>query len=237
LYPPTPGCYGADALEKTRREHTTHRPRPSAKGPLLVALTAAAPWLAGALIASALPAVAGALGAKEGPVEQATHLALLLAVVAHVRAAIAPGGRAVHLFPALVCLVFLLEEIDYGQQYLGFATPELLRPLTGRSDHLNFHNNRLTDVLLPLFQGVYLMVLPLAARWPRWDALARRGGVAPLAPPVGPVFFLAALASYVLETVGYGGFDPTEMLDLTAAVVLLAAGLAPRLLFRDSGLP
>ena len=225
------------ATHPTHGAPTTDEPRRWPPGPWLLTLAVAAPWLTGAALSAAVPGAEEALVRKEGPVEHLTHLLLLCAVVAHARHALARGGRLRHLLPAAICLLFLLEEIDYGQLYLGFATPDWLRPLTGRSDHLNFHNTTAADVLLPMFYGGYLIVLPLVAHWHRWKRISQRNGLAPLAAGVGLLFFGAALLSYVLERVGYTGYDPTEMLDLTAATVLLAAGLAPRLLFRGSSLP
>ncbi len=202
----------------------------------LLAAAVATPWLAGAGMAAWLPGAADELCRKEGPLEHLTHGVLLAALLAHLARLAIPDHRLRHLLPSLLTLLFLLEEIDYGQVYLGFETPALLRPFTGRSDHLNFHNTTAADVLLPAFYGCYLIVLPLASHWERFRARVVRYRVAPLVPTVAWLFFVAALASYVLERAGYPGFDPTEMLDLTAASLLLAAGLAPRLLFRDSGL-
>lgn len=213
----------------------------SARSPLgiaLFALAMAAPWILAAAAAAWIPGTADELCRKEGPLEQLTHGVLLAAVLGHtIRLAVPGAGRVAHLFPALLCLVFLLEEIDYGQVYLGFDTPPLLRPLTGRSDHLNFHNTAVADALLPAFYGTYLIVLPLLAHWERWRTWARRIRLEPFAAPVATLFFAAAVASYALERTGYTGFDPTEMLDLSAAIPLLAAALHPRLLFRGSGLP
>jgi len=214
------------------------QPPRSPLGTALFALAMAAPWLLAALASATNPGMADELCRKEGPLEHLTHGVLLAALVAHaIRLALPATARLRHLFPTLLCLVFLLEEIDYGQVYLGFETPSALRALTGRSDHLNFHNTRTADVLIPVFYSLYLIALPLLAFWPGWRAVGRRVRVEPLAPMVAPLFFSAVLASYLLERVGYIGFDPTEMLDLSAAIALLAPALHPRLLFRGSGLP
>lgn len=216
-------------------------PSKSPRSPLGIALFALAmvtPWVMAAAAGTWIPGVAAELCRKEGPLEHLTHGVLLVALLGHLARLAVPGARRLpHLFPALLCLVFLLEEIDYGQVYLGFDTPPLLRPLTGRSDHLNFHNTTIADALIPAFYGTYLIVLPLLARWERWRIWIRRIRLEPFAATVAPLFFAAAVASYALERTGYAGFDPTEMLDLSATIPLLAAALHPRLLFRGSGLP
>lgn len=134
--------------------------------PPLVVLVIAAGF---AGLALAAPQLAAATLAKEGPVEHASHLVLLAAVVLWVLLAARTGGRprisaaAVATFLALV----LLEELDWGAVY-GLPGPgEAIARSLG---HRNLHNAASGSSYL-------LFAVPLAAyfAWPP--------GPRPHAPP------------------------------------------------------
>src|SRR5262245_38397444 len=75
---------------------------------------------------------AGAISGHQGAIEAITEgllAALLVRSVVERRLLIGLGAA-----------VFLAEEVDYGQVFLHFATPEPVLRLGSRSDQLNFHN-------------------------------------------------------------------------------------------------
>lgn len=102
---------------------------------------------------------------KEQPVEVLTE-GILLAVVIRWR-----RSRWI----VLPAVLLLLEEVDYGQVFLPFPTPEWILELPGnRSDNANLHNVTPFDGLWRM--GPLLGVLLLSLRpWPeRLERLARR---------------------------------------------------------------
>ncbi len=134
---------------------------------------------------------------KEGVLEAATEGVLVALVVVAL-------GRRVWWMAALACLL-LLEEVDYGQIFLDFATPEWVGRVPGTwTPQLNFHN-------LP---GAWLVwrVLPTAGLLWLW-----RRGV--FGPGTGLGVGLAALLS--LPTIWLaGGEDWNESIELAQVAVV-----------------
>lgn len=196
-------------------------------------------WVVAGLAALAAPDWAWFVTRKEGPVEHVTHAALLAATLWHGRLWWGERGSRRHLFLALVSLLFFLEETDYLQLYVGFPTPTALRPFTGRSDALNFHNTRVADVLLPAFYTLYFIVLPVAAALSGLARHACRVGLHPLRLSFAGLFWLCLIASILLGLAGRARVDAWELLDMTLAFILLfAAGLGHGVfvpLARDQG--
>lgn len=134
--------------------------------PAIVVLVIAAAFVA---LALAAPRLAGAWLAKEGPVEHAAHLVLMLAVAAWLLLAARARGRARLLAAALALfLAFVLaEELDWGAVY-GLRGPgEAIARSLG---HRNLHN--------AAHGGSYLLFCaPLAAyfAWPATAVAPARG--------------------------------------------------------------
>lgn len=80
----------------------------------------------------AVPGVGEVLNGKEGVAEALTEGVLLAWCVGAVRARLP--------IAAVIGAVLLLEEVDYGQLFLRFPTPELVDRLSATSDAMNFHN-------------------------------------------------------------------------------------------------
>ncbi len=134
--------------------------------PALVVLVIAAAF---AGLALAAPQLAASMLAKEGPVEHASHVVLLVAVVLWILLAARTRGRA-RLFAAALAtfLVFvLLEELDWGAVY-GLRGPgEAIARSLG---HRNLHNAASGSSYL-------LFAVPLAAYfgWPHGPLPPVRG--------------------------------------------------------------
>jgi hypothetical protein len=79
-----------------------------------------------------LPQVGDVLVSKEGVVEALTEGVLLAWCVGAVRARMP--------IAAVLGAVLLLEEVDYGQLFLRFSTPDPVANLSPTSDAMNFHN-------------------------------------------------------------------------------------------------
>lgn len=161
----------------------------------------------------AAPALALRLLAKEGPLEHASHLVLLLAVVAWGGVAARTRGWARLRAAGLAgFLVFVLaEEVDWGAVY---GAPRLGAGLAGAFGHRNMHN--------ALGGASYLLfAAPLALHF---AAPARLHG--PLAPLRDErVAFLAIAASFIAWNLGAWERQAQELLEAALYALLLACGL------------
>lgn len=134
--------------------------------PVLAVLVVAAVLVGLALID---PGTAAAWLAKEGPVEHASHLVLLLAVAAWIALAARTRGRSRLLAAVLAAFLALVlaEELDWGAVY-GWPGPgEAVARVFG---HRNMHNAARGSSYL-------LFAAPLAAffAWPAAPLPATRG--------------------------------------------------------------
>jgi hypothetical protein len=150
------------------------------------------------------------LTGKEGLLEAATEGLLLGLLIRAARARVwgLAGGAG----------LLLLEEIDYGQLFLGFPTPAWLLDHS-LSDRANLHNlpGSLLWRLLPLGGALALSRPALAARAPAW--LPR------LQPGLAPAVLLAlALGPAVMVLAGERRFDESAEL---AAVLLVTLAWQP----------
>jgi len=195
------------------------------RGIIAAAAAAAALWAAVALLAAAAPGVTRWLTLKEGAAEHSTHILLLAALFLHARLWAGDRARREHLFLALLCLIFFLEETDYLQVYLGFPTPPQVRSWTGRSDFLSFHNTTAADVAIPVFYVAYFLILPLLGRFAAVGDKLARVGLLPLSIPFASLFWLNVVFSLLVGLAGRSRVDATELLDLAAAALLLLAAL------------
>jgi hypothetical protein len=195
------------------------------RGIIAAAAACTALWAAVAVLAAAAPGVTRFLTLKEGAAEHLTHLVLLAAVLLHTRLWSRDRSRRENLFLALLCTLFFLEETDYLQVYLGFPTPPQVRPWTGTSDSLNFHNTTAAKVAIPVFYIAYFLVLPLLGRFATVREKLARVGLLPLTIPFASLFWLNVACSLLVGIAGRSRVDATELLDLAVAALLLLAAL------------
>jgi hypothetical protein len=195
------------------------------RGIIAAAAISTALWAAVAILAAAAPGATRYLTLKEGTAEHLTHIVLLAAVFLHARLWVRQRARREHLFLALLCLIFFLEETDYLQVYLGFPTPPQVQPWTGRSDFLNFHNTTAADIAIPVFYVTYFLVLPLLGRFAAVREKLARVGLLPLPIPFASLFWLNVISSLLVGLAGRPRVDATELLDLAVAALLLLAAL------------
>ena len=171
---------------------------------LLVVATAAA--LLAVLVVA--PEPAGRWLAKEGPVEHASHLVLLLAALTWLGLGLA-RGRA--LVMSCFLLVVLAEEVDWGAVY---GLPALGVRIDAAVGHRNLHN--------ALRGASYLLfALPLALYF---GAPARRlGALAPTADERAA--FALVAAAFVAFNLGPWERQAQELLEAVLYALLLAVGL------------
>lgn len=132
--------------------------RPPQRLPFLIVAGALAflPFPAAWLLGSRAAIATG----TEGVTEAITSGILLALVAQSIR----------HRWPviAVAACLFFLEEVDYGQLYLGYATPDWILALGSRSDRSNLHNLPALDWawrLLPVLGVVVLSRRPLRFEW------------------------------------------------------------------------
>jgi len=200
-----------------------------------IALFYSALWLAALALSLVSPQIITCLTEKEGPLEHVTHAVLLLAVIWHFTLWLREKVKREHLFLALLCFVFFLEEVNYFQVYFDFTTPDWIRNFTGRSDHLNFHNTRAADYLIPGFYAFYFLVLPVYGNRKRFSGKLRNVGLTPLTVTFAAAFFFNAVVSFLVEHFGPGSIDSTELFDLTVAILLFFMALWRRYAFQKQG--
>lgn len=125
------------------------RPLPSTPAAALVAGSTVALPLLGVLLTEERGEV---WFGKEGVLEAFTEGGLLAAVII--------GARARAWWLVAPAALLFLEEIDYGQLFLGYATPDWIAALpANRSDQVNFHNVPVASMLFRLVPLGGLVVL------------------------------------------------------------------------------
>ncbi len=175
---------------------------------------------AGLLILAPLPAVwlqgpeERLVSGSEGVLEAVTE-GLLLALLWH-------GVRNRQPWIACGAAVLFLEEIDYGQLWLGFATPEWWDALSDRSSQTNLHNIDGLDWLWRPFPMLAVLVLsrrPL--RWSRLESLMTRLRLPVLDRTLGWGLFAAVAGVWpVLMIAGDRRMNESLELALVALVFL-----------------
>ena len=132
---------------------------------------------------------------KEGGIEGLTEGVLLAWVVIAVR---------VRMPLALVAsAILLLEEVDYGQIFVGYPTPEFVKGLSEKTESMSFHSIPALDPLWRL--GSFISVWCLSGRWARTPLVAlklARLGVPTFATAHG---FFAAMIAMALVVVSLRG--------------------------------
>lgn len=133
---------------------------------------------------------------KEGVLDALTGGVLLALVV------LASGRRAPWVLAG--ALMLLLEEVDYGQWWLGYASPPVLAELGLHPGNFNTHNLPVVDALWRLLP---LTVVGLLAARDRWPALLARQLDRLRLPRLAPGLFLggATLIIGALATVVFAG--------------------------------
>lgn len=152
------------------------------------------------------------LTGAEGWVEAATH-----------------GGLATLLFLALLdrrlllaalALVLLGEEVDWGQQFVGYPTPEWVQRLSHRTTQLNFHNIDGTDWIWRL--GPMAAIVALA--WPpaicRWSRVRQRLGLPRLHPAAAPALVIEVIVRFIVYF-SVGERQANETMEASLAVLFL----------------
>ncbi len=140
---------------------------------------------------------------EDGPVEAATAFAFAGAAWLFARRSFAPRPegsgplwRPLLRLGAATMVLFVGEEISWGQRLLGFASPEPLRALNAQSE-VNFHNlHGIQQLKYSLLVATLVLLIATAAVAPLCPPLARlawRRGV-PLLPLAAAPFLLVALA-------------------------------------------
>lgn len=136
---------------------------------------------------------------------------------------VAAGFRALldrrWVLPALAG-VLLGEELDWGQYFLGFATPEAVRALSDRTTRLNFHN---IDGLDAAWR-VAPMAAVVASAWSpalrRWGTTRERLGLPVLHP--GAAWALGGtLAAWAAVRLGVGEKEANETLEASLVTLYL----------------
>jgi hypothetical protein len=165
------------------------------------------------------------LTCKEGVLELATLPFLLMAAAVFFDGYRTGRMRRFAVAWAALCLVVFAEEIDWGQLVLGFPTPGFLRPCTGRSDLLNFHNTAVASLAFGLIVLFVFVLLPLAARRPAWSARLHRWGIqAPSLLVAGAVLVLVLGWNTLSLVLGIDA-QLQEVTELGLALLLLALAL------------
>lgn len=171
---------------------------------LLVVVTGAA-LLA---VCLAAPDAAGRWLAKEGPVEHASHLVLLLAALSWLRLGL---SRGLALAMAAFLLFVLAEEVDWGAVY---GLPALGVRIDAAVGHRNLHNAARGASYL-------LFAVPLALYF---AAPARRlGALAPTRDERAAFAIVAAL--FIAFNLGPWERQAQELLEAVLYALLLAVGL------------
>jgi hypothetical protein len=177
---------------------------------VLAVLAAGAGMLA---LVCAAPGPALHLLAKEGPLEQASHLVVLLAVLAWtwLAARCTGGARLRAALLAAFLLLVLAEEIDWGAIYGPGAVGRSFAAVFG---HRNMHN--------ALAGSSYLLfALPLALHF---AAPARLHGR--LAPVVDErLAFVAIAVQFILWNLGPWERQAQELLEACVYALMLAYGV------------
>ncbi len=167
------------------------------------------------------------VGSERGIVENATAVALFPAIALGIRglgyrAALPAGWLTAWLLVLTAAAVFFAgEEISWGQQWLGWATPEPVAALN-RQGEFNLHNmgKQLTS-RTPKFRAGLVVVLggivfPL---WRRWRGIAYpdradwRYWVAPTRAvvPAAALMLGLRIVDLVADRLGLGGSAPLDI--------------------------
>jgi len=201
------------------------------------------------------------LTAENGPIEMSGALALLAAAVMFALAALSsersgnPGSRMTSLWLmglVLFCSLAFLEEISWGQQLLGFHTPELVKHYNLQRE-TNLHNLRWfngidefgneksfwalwfsSERLFNMCWFLYFAVMPVsAAISPRVRGLLARWSI-PLAPlALSPVFVLQHLFYRFLDRLlGEGAIHITEVSEFNVELLFAVAAAVMLLEFK-----
>ncbi len=170
-------------------------------------------WLAAAL--ALLPLAAAPLGpefvevllGKERAVEAVTEGLLL--------AAIARALLERRWLLAAVAILFFGEEVDWGQLWFHFDTPEAVAWYPSRVSSFNFHNVGWSD---PLWR-----LLPLASLAAMsWPGIARRLGLPP-GPARTWLAVIALVAGTLVANLVVDGRVADEAMELAAVALVCAA--------------
>lgn len=189
-------------------------------------------WLRGE---QSLRSVAFARGFTESLVEDVQTLILLLALVLLIRLAVVLSGRQrlISMTAAALALLLILEEISWGQQLFGWATPSAVAQINAQNETtlhnlIWFQDNYFVlsrfNVLfaIPAFGG---MLLGLG-----WAAAPRRFKAFLPTYSASPFFLFAALVhwGYALQQSSVGFFAleaKIEVRDWEIAELFLYTGL------------
>ncbi len=176
---------------------------------LLVGAIAGLPVLLGLLPAGIEHLITG----KEGVLEALTAGVLLALVVL--------GARVRSPWVVLGAALLLLEELDYGQSWLGFGSPAALEEAGSSSGNFNSHNLPVLEVLWRVVPLVVVVLLAARARWPAAArTLADRARLPELDP--GLLLGLGTLAVGVLATWKLAGEGRADEAGELAIVSLVA---------------
>lgn len=157
---------------------------------------------------------------KEGPIEEFTHVILAVGVLLW-GLVLFRRPHDVRVVGFLILqVVFLGEEINWGQNYLGFETPAWVVAVNGGHDNgLNFHNNRIGERAFILAVGWALILSPTIGKWRSMPSFTPFE-IAVGALSVGVICSIATRVGGLL--IGYENAEPRlqELLDLLVAVLM-----------------
>jgi hypothetical protein len=177
---------------------------------LLIGAIAGLPVLLGVLPGTVEHMITG----KEGLLEALTAGVLLALVVL--------GTRARSPWVLLGAGLLLLEELDYGQVWLGFGSPAALEEAGSSSGNFNSHNLPVFEALWRVVPLVAVVALATRERWPvALTLLADKVRLPRLDPGLLPG--LAMLAVGVVATwrlAGEGRADEAGELAIVALVAV-----------------
>jgi len=123
---------------------------------------------------------------------------------------------------ALFCFLFAMEEISWGQRWLGYRPPAYFLEHNFQQE-LNLHNvmgKGLRKLVFRLIIVVYGILLPLTVLVPSMNRLLRRAGV--VVPPIELVpVFAVMLSAHIYYPWRYAG----EIIELMLGCTFLFASL------------
>ncbi len=119
--------------------------------------------------------------------------------------------------------LLLLEEVDYGQMWLGFGSPAALAEVGSHSGSFNSHNLPVIEVLWRVIPLAAVLFLALRDHWPR----ALRGIADRLALPRLDGGLWAGVAALLVATLGTWALAGERRADESAELaVVCLVGMA-----------